>query len=300
MQKNKTSKTIVVHNGEFHADDVFAVAALKLYLGDDYAVELVRSRDESVLSEADFVVDVGRTYDAAKGRFDHHQPGGAGERENGVPYASFGLVWKTYGIDLSGSDDAAKIIDQRLVQPIDALDNGVQISKEIIPNLRPYDVSSVVGIMNQICEDSTEECLFEVFLEAVDWAKRILSLEITNARYLIDSKDIFIRAYERSEDKRIIVLDQDCAWESIVVDFVEPLYVVYPKGSDWRVKAVRVGINTFENRKNLPLAWAGKSDDELTKATGVPGGIFCHNKLFLAAAQTREGAIKMAEIAANS
>ena len=43
------------------------------------------------MDSADIVIDVGGQYDPDAGRFDHHQRGGAGERENGIPYSSFGL-----------------------------------------------------------------------------------------------------------------------------------------------------------------------------------------------------------------
>src|SRR5690606_7569866 len=91
-------KTIVTHNGSFHADDIFACATLTLHLeqqGKGY--KIIRTRDESRIDSADFVVDVGGIYDEKTNRFDHHQPGGAGSRDNGVPYAAFGLVWKHYG-----------------------------------------------------------------------------------------------------------------------------------------------------------------------------------------------------------
>ena len=63
--------------------------------------EVVRTRDEKIIETGDFVVD-GRRYDAKRNRFDHHQTGGAGFRENGIPYAAFGLVWKEFGSALSG------------------------------------------------------------------------------------------------------------------------------------------------------------------------------------------------------
>ena len=58
---------------------------------------LERTRDEERITKADYVFDVGGIYDPSINRFDHHQPGGAGKRENDIPYAAFGLVWKTYG-----------------------------------------------------------------------------------------------------------------------------------------------------------------------------------------------------------
>src|SRR6476620_10451279 len=99
---------VATHPGNFHADDVFAIAVLALANGE---LDIVRTRDETELAAADARVDVG-------GR-DDPQKGGAGERPNGVRYASFGLVWREYGARLAGSEDAAAAIDERLVQGVD-------------------------------------------------------------------------------------------------------------------------------------------------------------------------------------
>ena len=80
---------IITHSGSFQADDIFAVAILLLAVGES---EVVRTRDKDQIALADYVVDVGMIYDPAQNRFDHHQPGGAGERPNGIPHASSGLV----------------------------------------------------------------------------------------------------------------------------------------------------------------------------------------------------------------
>ena len=58
---------------------------------------------------------MGGRSDPATGDFDHHQKGGAGERENGIRYASFGLVWREHGEALAGGAEAAAAIDERLV-----------------------------------------------------------------------------------------------------------------------------------------------------------------------------------------
>ena len=86
---------IITHSGSFHPDDCFAVATLLIYLESQPLPAVVkRTRDAKVIKTGDFVVDVGNVYDPSKDRFDHHQEGGAGIRDNGIPYASFGLVWK--------------------------------------------------------------------------------------------------------------------------------------------------------------------------------------------------------------
>jgi uncharacterized UPF0160 family protein len=82
------------HDGRFHADEIFALAVLNIVFPD---LEIVRSRDEKVYKNVDIIVDVDHVYDAENLIFDHHQRNFALKRESGIPYASFGLVWKQYG-----------------------------------------------------------------------------------------------------------------------------------------------------------------------------------------------------------
>ncbi len=291
----KSKVTIVAHNGEFHADDAFAVASLFLLVGNSKRIKIVRTRDGGIIQKAEYVVDVGGVHDPVKNRFDHHQIGGAGERQNSIPYASFGLVWKAYGEKICGSAEVAALIDQRLVQPIDALDNGVAICKEIVPGVRAYDISSIIGAMNPHWNEASEPDA--IFSDAVSFAKKVLTREIKDAQSVLEAEKFVIEAYEKSVDKRIIILEKHFPWEQVISKFKEPLYVIFPKDNNWRVKAVRNNDTAFENRKNLPQSWAGKRGKELSAVTGVPGCVFCHNKLFVTAADSKEAALRLAQIA---
>ena len=55
--------------------------------------------------------------------------------------------------------------------------------------------------------------------------------------------------------------------------------------------------DTFEQRADLPAAWAGLTDEALEAASGVKGAKFCHNARFIAVATTREAILEMARIA---
>lgn len=299
MLENKPYITIAAHDGEFHADDVCAVATLMLHVGDSTSIKVVRTRVGTVLDEADYVVDVGRVHDISRNRFDHHQIGGAGERENGIPYAAFGLVWQAFGKKIAGSEEVFEIIDRRLVQPIDALDNGVVIAKEVFPNVRNYGLSSLFGGMNPDWNEDKSKT-DSLFLEAVELAKSIIFREVRSAQADIAARDFVLDAYNQSEDKRLIVLDNDYPWENVLMDFPEPLYVVYPKENAWYIKTIRKGNDTFETRKRLPPAWGGKTGKELSAVTGIPGGVFCHKVPFIASAETKEAALAMAHIALQS
>lgn len=288
---------IVTHNDRFHADDVFSMAVLRIALG-DRITEIVRTRDQREIDSADIVFDVGGAYDPQRGRFDHHQPGGAGVRENGVPYASFGAVWKEYGPRICGSQEAADAVDSKLVQPIDAADNGYSYYSYTQDDLREYTVNMMCASFGATWKE--EERYDEAFLEMADLAQRILRREIKVAQDKLEAVPLVEAAYERSEDKRIVVLDDYYPWGSVLEEKPEVLFAISPSRdkSVWRINAVQDGM--FVNRRDLPAAWGGLRDEALEAASGVEGATFCHRNLFMAAAKTREAAVALAKKAVQS
>ena len=283
----------ITHNGSFHADDVFAVATLQLVFGDD--IEVIRTRDVDVIKTGDIVVDVGGVYAASSLRFDHHQSGGAGKRQNSIPYAAFGLVWRHYGEKLCASAQVSQLVDERLVQAVDAIDNGIELGTPTIQGVYPYSISSAIGSFVPVWSESASDD--ERFKEAVAFAKKILEREIVIMTNVEESRATVAAIYEKTEDKRIIVLDKDYLWGETLSGFPEPLFAVYPTNDTWHVKAVRNDIRSFKIRKEFPAAWAGKRDAELAAITSVSDALFCHNKLFLAVAKSKEGAVALAKLA---
>ncbi len=283
-------KTIATHNGNFHADDVFSIAALK---GVFPAFKLIRTRDLELIANADIVVDVGGIYDADADRFDHHQRGGAGERENGIPYSSFGLIWQKYGLEIcQGNQDVVNAVDTGLVSTIDAIDCGhvEGVSKGI-------SLSQTISMFNPTWqEDSQFDACFD---EAVDFASRVLTRFIASANGGISAKAIVAKAIDNAEDPRVIVLEKYTPWKRTVHALSEEaLYVVYPAQSgEWRIQTVPVELGSFKDRKSLPKQWAGLSDKELKEVTGIDDAMFCHNALFIAGAESFESTMKMASIA---
>lgn len=295
---NGTTKKIVTHNGNFHTDEVFACAILSLV--HDGNIEIVRSREPKVWAIADYVVDVGGEYDPLRGRFDHHQIGGAGVRASGAPYASFGLVWKEYGEQVCGSAEVARVIDERMVQPIDAGDNGFEtfgVHGEVAPYLLQDVIASFRPVWN---EDRTEN---QGFFEALEVAKKILAREVVRVCGEEAGKHFVEEAYQRAEDKRIIVLEDHYPWYEVLGVLSGPLFVVKPDRMNqgrWKIEAIRDSVHSFKNRKDMPVAWGGLCDEELARVSGVSDALFCHTKLFVAVAGSKEGAIALAKLAVEA
>jgi len=304
MKKNKLNsdisifiKKLVTHNGSFHADDIFATAVLSLLLekkGEKF--EIIRTRDHKIIENGNYVYDVGGIYDEEKNKFDHHQKEGVGKRENGIEYSSFGLIWKKFGIEVAGGQREKEIIEEKLVAPVDAGDNGIDLVENKC-EIAPYYLQNMFFAMLPTWREDIETD--EIFKEAVEVAKNILNREIIQARdYVLAEKEIK-EIYKNTEDKRLLYLEKNYFYENIFFSFKETLFVIYPKkdSNTWGVKAIREDPKSFKNKKDFPSSWAGLRDEELQKATGVPDAVFCHKALFLVVAKTKEGAKALAELA---
>jgi uncharacterized UPF0160 family protein len=284
---------VATHPGNFHADDVFAIAALGLVHG---PLDVVRTRDEAVQDAADLRVDVGGRSDPATGDFDHHQKGGAGERPNGIRYASLGLVWRAHGEELAGGPEAAAAIDERLVQGVDANDTGQTITQSLVDDIRPMSVSGVVAAMNPVWDEELDPAEEDArFADAVALATRILERELAGAAAFARAQQLVRDAIGRATDPRIVELDRNMPWrETVVTQAPEALFVMYPKADGWGMQAVPQELGTFANRRDLPAAWAGLSGAELAAVSGVADAVFCHTARFYVSAGSREGITELA------
>ncbi|MBU3824519.1 MAG: MYG1 family protein [Candidatus Oceanisphaera merdipullorum] len=295
------TKTIVTHGGKFHADDVFSVAALTHLFPD---AKVIRTRDAKLIAAADIVVDVGQEYDAARGRFDHHQRDGAGVRDNGIPYSSFGLVWRHYALDIcQGNQPLVDMLDTELVSVIDAIDCGYVVGEDE----HAVSLSQTIGLFNPTWQegDDFDAC----FNHAVAFASHILLRFMATAQAKLNAYQQVIHAIDQADDPRIIVLEQYLPWKQAVHDYGEQaLYVIYPSAAQssatqpsssrqWMIQAVTVTPDSFANKQSLPASWAGLADGDLQGVTGVSDARFCHNGRFIAAAASFAGAMSLAGLA---
>ena len=304
-------KILITHNGCFHADDLFACATLVLWCEKKkQSFKIIRTRDEEKIKNADIVFDVGGIYNDELNRFDHHQKGGAGKRlitsiimrENSIEYSSFGLIWKKFGPELcSGDMEVWKKIDSRIVAPIDAGDNGIDIIIPKFEDIIPYEVSQAFLAFSPTWKESNSN-IDDIFVNQVYSVKKIIEREIKVTTDDEEAKQIIINVYNKSSDKKIIILENSFPrylYQSTLSKLQKPIYVVLPssQGNYWKVEAIIKGLGTYESRKLLPESWRGflDNDPKLAKITGVPDVFFCHRSGFLIGAKSKEGAIKLAE-----
>jgi uncharacterized UPF0160 family protein len=288
---------IATHDGSFHADEVFAIAALGLL---DGPIQVTRTRDRDALAAADLRIDVGFRDDPGTGDFDHHQRGFEGARHNGVRYASFGLVWREFGARVcDGDQEVADAVDATLVQTVDANDIGQHLTQPVIEGVHPMTMTGLIGGFNPGWDETlTPEQERGRFDAAVAFAREILSREVASAAAGRRSARIVRQAIAAAADPRVVELPLNAPWKQVLVpEAPDALFVIYPKRQGFGLHAVPRELGSFENRRDLPAGWGGLDGDDLVAATGVPDALFCHGKRFLAVAGSHEGITRLAELA---
>lgn len=265
----KKYKYALTHGGRFHADDVFSAALLKIT---NPGIEIIRAFE--VPDDFDGIV-----FDIGCGKFDHHQKD-AEIRENGVPYAAFGLLWRELGEGIishcctpeQAAREAARF-DEHFIQPLDADDNtgcGSQLA-------------GALGIFNP-CWDS-DESADQCFCEAVDFASVILRKKMNNIMSKNRAKDIVEAALAESIDN-IVVLPRFAPWKMILLQSAAE-FVIYPsQRGGYCAQAIPVDSETKDLRCPFPGEWAGIPSAELKRISGIPTLTFCHKSRFLISADS--------------
>jgi uncharacterized UPF0160 family protein len=288
--------TIATHDGTFHADEVFAIAILKLIYTD---ISIIRSRDPEKFNKADIIIDIGGKYDANNKFFDHHMTEGAGTRPNDIPYAACGLIWKHYGKELAPSKIVYDNIERSIIQSIDAIDTGYSMDDNF-NKLNQYTVSDIIDGFNPpwYDEEISSDTAFE---QAISFAEKILKNKLNHALGIKKAATYVREAILNTIDPRYVVLDKYCPWQDIVLEESDALFVAFPASpGDWRVRAVPLKKGSFQLKQPLPKEWAGKTLHEMPEITGVADATFCHRSCFIAGAKSREGAIALIKLALDS
>ncbi|MCB2292126.1 MYG1 family protein [Clostridium algoriphilum] len=295
MINEKNIKTLGTHSGKFHADDVMATSILRLLLGD---VTVTRTRDEDVLSKLDFV------YDISFGEFDHHQLDKE-IRENDIPYAACGLVWREFGsrviqkfnsqfdeIDITSIFD---YVDKNLVQGIDATDNGVDIKSEI----KVTSISDIIQSFNPTWDsDDSKDDAFE---EAVGCANQVIKRIISRQVSVVNAKTIVDDAFQNRKINEIMVLKKGCPWlqQLLKIDINnEVLFVISPDDNnvEYKILTVKKTVGTFEARRDILESIRGKSREEINAIIKIDDAVFCHKAGFIASTISMESALKIANL----
>lgn len=262
------------HSGGFHADDVFSSALLRML---NPHIEILRG---SIAPEKfDGIV-----YDIGGGKFDHHQNQKV-YRENGIPYATFGLLWKEFG-NLLLTDEDVESFDEEFVQQIDLSDNTGE----------HHELSQIISDFNPSWDDVISAD--ERFWEAVEFAQTILKNRFQKIRAKNRARKEVQRFLEEQEGP-VLIMDRFYPWKDVVCAS-DKVYVIFPSArGGYMIQAVPQSEEKITLKKAFPMEWRGKTQNELKEITGIPTFTFCHMSGFICAADTIADAKKIAQLAAE-
>jgi len=212
-----------------------------------------------------------------------------GKRPNGISYAAFGLVWKTYGSQITS---VWQDIDDHFVTPIDAHDNGEKIFEPNDPDVLPVEAAYIVSLFNPTWKETQEES-DKRFRKLVTAASEVLLRVIKKFEDKVEGHMQVEMAYEAARHKEIIVLEQYLPWSGVLKRKDDTVYVVYPQADSWRVQAVEA--EKFMPRKPFPVTWRGLESNAMREVSQVSDALFAHPKGFLVGAKSRDGAIALAK-----
>ena len=266
------------HSGKFHADDVFS-SALLLYLNPEITI----TRGNKVPDDFDGIV-----FDIGRGRYDHHQKDSR-IRENGIPYAAFGLLWEDLGCEILG-DELAEKFDEAFVQPLDNNDNTGEKN----------ELASLIGSFNPSWDENggTDEAFFR----AVSVAGMILENKF--ARYLGNERadkriEEVLETRDQTGDSRILVLPEFIPCQKRLSE-TEGAFVSVPsnRGGYWiQPQKKEYSLNY---KCSFPSEWLGLENEELQKETGLSSATFCHKGGFLMSVGDLSDAIRACQISLDA
>ena len=266
------------HSGKFHADDVFS-SALLLYLNPEITI----TRGNKVPEDFDGIV-----FDIGRGKYDHHQKDSR-IRENGIPYAAFGLLWEDLGCEILG-DELAEKFDEAFVQPLDNNDNTGEKN----------ELASLIGSFNPSWDENggTDEAFFR----AVSVAGMILENKF--ARYLGNERadkriEEVLETRDQTGDSRILVLPEFIPCQKRLSE-TEVAFVIFPSNRGGYCIQPQKKEYSLNYKCSFPFEWLGLENEELQKETGLSSATFCHKGGFLMSVGDLSDAIRACQISLDA
>lgn len=266
------------HSGKFHADDVFS-SALLLYLNPEITI----TRGNKVPDDFDGIV-----FDIGRGRYDHHQKDSR-IRENGIPYAAFGLLWEDLGCEILG-DELAEKFDEAFVQPLDNNDNTGEKN----------ELASLIGSFNPSWDENggTDEAFFR----AVSVAGMILENKF--ARYLGNERadkriEEVLETRDQTGDSRILILPEFIPCQKRLSE-TEVAFVIFPSNRGGYCIQPQKKEYSLNYKCSFPSEWLGLENEDLQKETGLSSATFCHKGGFLMSVGDLSDAIRACQISLDA
>lgn len=320
---------IATHDGSFHADETLACAVIS-YIYE--RSQVIRSRDPQLLETADIIIDVSGINDDK--HFDHHSNEFNLSRDNGINYATAGLMWLKFGDkylhkiaqEYFTFEQREKItpeiykaaqarIDKEIMYGVDLNDNGqlnsylnaqVQVTNEgeqrVMDELNEFyryspDISYLVAMQNLPNVSGAEQD--KNFMNTVKILKNLLINAAINALYTEMGIAEVLRVYDGGP---ILIMHEKLPWTQAVLSnfetFKDCMIAVYPdRKRGWRVQSLPYSkAERFRNKLTAPKSWRGLDFEALDEVTGLNGTIFIHRAGFTGGAMDFDTNLAMARM----
>lgn len=278
-QIKKKNACAFTHGGKFHADDVFS-SALLLYLNPEITI----TRGNQVPEDYEGIV-----FDIGRGTYDHHQRDSR-IRENGIPYAAFGLLWEALGEEILGKELAEKF-DEAFVQPLDQNDNTGDKN----------ELASLIGSFNPAWD--AKESSDDAFFQAVSVAGMILESKFERYRgneradrrveKILEAHEDAVEAGK--EEEKILILPEFVPCQKRLSE-TEIAFVIFPSNRGGYCIQPQKKEYSMNYKCSFPEEWFGAEGEELKKLTGLKGATFCHKGGFIMSMETIEDAVEACRI----
>ncbi|VDN11784.1 unnamed protein product [Dibothriocephalus latus] len=264
---------IGTHNGNFHCDEVLAIAMLMQLL--EYRnARIMRCRDMQQLATCNILVDVGGSFDLTIKDFYPNLEPAVKLSSAGLIYAHFGKRVITEIAGRLNSDEALEAVFKRQY-----FSKALALaSTELVTNVRqlvedwlPARIIVKNGLISRFSFHPSG-MIAQLIRSGCPWMEHIFDLE---------------------KEERITTQARGPRPFS-----GRPVFVVTSGARMSSVIAVQINEDDeFSKRVYFPESWAGKRDRELDQAVGINGCVFVHTDRFLTAHKTLAGSLKMAVLA---
>ena len=290
--------TYYTHAGRFHTDEALGYVIAKAAELCDRYIRLDIT-DGKALPTDGMLADIGRDYNWLMFHFDHHQ--GAICRLDGSYYATAGLLWKHYGIEVVsnhirdhrpdittiGNYELATIyfiVEDIFIKGIDAndADNAYQVTAiGAGGEFNVYSLPMIVAGLNHT------DPYHKTQAERFETALSIITISLYSAIDTAINKHLASEKFKSTADfltAQIVILRESILWYHIIADHPDVHFVIAPSnhpGSQFSLSAVPV------NNKSRAVKTQIERPDWFTG--------FIHEGKWIAGANDVETLIKLAE-----
>lgn len=283
----KILRSVGIHDGPFHADEVTACALLLLY-GLIDRDKIVRSRLPERLKSCEYICDVGGIYDPAQKLFDHHQVNYKG------PLSSAGMILAYLREEKIISREDWQLFHETLIKGVDDHDNG---KSQTLPGVTTF--SHVIANFSPISYETTPNELNSAFFKALEFTLAHLTRLVERHKYSVACRSAVKEKMQKY--KTCLIFDTSIPWQesffALDGENHSALFVVMPAGQHWKLRCIPPSYeNRMKVRLPLPEEWAGLLENELKKVTKIEGAIFCHKGRFTSVWQTKKEALEALDL----